>query len=103
MWLIFAILSADCPIVSPVDGSAIAGATGRRSRGRIRLKALAFAPIVLARLAATSASEKPREYRIGTLDSDSAPPAITAVAWPSVIWSAASGIAGWAAAQPGPT
>ena len=30
----FAIFSADCPIDSPVDGSAMAGVTGTRSRGR---------------------------------------------------------------------
>jgi hypothetical protein len=35
MWLIFAIFSALCPIDSPVDGSAIAGAIGTRSRGRM--------------------------------------------------------------------
>ena len=41
----------------------------------------------------------PRECRIGTLESDSAPPAMMTSAWPSAIWSAASVIAWLAEAQ----
>ena len=99
MWLIFAIFSADSPMVSPVVGSAIAGVIGMRSRGRIRVTALARAPNDFAREAATSASAKPREWRTGTVDRDSAPPAIAQSAWPSRIWSAASVIAWLADAQ----
>ena len=76
MWLIFAIFSADSPIVSPVVGSAMAGVIGTRSRGLIRESAPTRAPSVFAFEAATSASENPRECRIGTLESDSAPPAM---------------------------
>ena len=41
----------------------------------------------------------PRECRIGTFESDSAPPAIATSAWPSTIWSAASVIAWFAEAH----
>ena len=91
--LSFAIFSADCPMDSPVVGSAIAGVMGMKSLARIVEKACTRWPIVFALLAATSASEKPREWRIGTLESDSAPPAMATVAWPSAIWSAALVIA----------
>ena len=85
MWFSFAIFSADCPIVSPVVGSAIAGVIGMRSRGRIFASAPRRCPSVFALLAATSASLMPRECRIGTFESDSAPPAIAMSAWPSMI------------------
>jgi hypothetical protein len=91
--LIFAIFSALCPMVSPVLGSAIAGVIGTRSRGRMRASAPTRLVIVFALDADTSALEKPRECRIGTLESDSAPPAIATFACPSAIWSAASVIA----------
>jgi hypothetical protein len=61
MWLIFAIFSALCPIVSPVDGSAIAGVIGTRSRGRTLARAESRAPSVRAREALTSTSAIPRE------------------------------------------
>jgi predicted amidohydrolase YtcJ len=53
MWLIFAIFSADWPIVSPVDGSAIAGVIGTRSFGRIFASDCTRAPKLFARDAAT--------------------------------------------------
>src|SRR5215207_2413680 len=99
MPLIFAIFSADCPMVSPVDGSAMAGVIGTRSFGRMRESALTLPPMDLARDADTRASENPRECRMGTFDNDSAPPAMTTDAWPSAIWSAASVIAWLADAQ----
>ena len=81
----FAIFSADCPIVSPVEGSAIAGEIGTRSRGRMRLNVLSLAGSVFARLASTRRSARRREARIGMSESDSTPPAITTFAWPSAI------------------
>ena len=99
MWFSFAIFSADWPIDSPVVGSAIAGVTGMRSRGLIFASAPSLAPSDFALLAAISASLKPRECRIGTFESDSAPPAMATSAWPSTIWSAASVIAWFADAQ----
>ena len=89
----FAIFSADCPIDSPVVGSAMAGVIGMKSLARTFAKACRRWPSVLALLAATSASLNPRECRMGTFDSDSAPPAIAMSACPSTIWSAASVIA----------
>ena len=91
----FAIFSADWPMVSPVEGSAIAGVTGTRSRGRARRNAARRPPTLLARLASTSTRLKRREWRIGMSESDSTPPASTVSAWPSAIWSAALPIA-WA-------
>ena len=91
-----AIFSADCPIVSPVDGSAIAGVTGTRSRGRTRPRAAIRPPKLRALLASTRIWLKRREWRIGMSESDSTPPARIASAWPSRIWSAALLIA-WAA------
>ena len=85
MPLIFAIFSADCPIDSPVVGSAMAGVMGMKSLPRIALKACIRWPMLLALEAATSASENPRECRIGTFDSDSEPPAIATSTWPRAI------------------
>src|SRR5207247_5034830 len=48
MWFSLAIFSADWPIDSPVDGSAMAGDTGIRSRGRIRLSVRSREPSDLA-------------------------------------------------------
>ena len=73
----FAIFSADCPIDSPVDGSAMAGETGTRSRIRMRLKARNLAPSDFALLASTRMSARRREARIGMSESDSTPPAST--------------------------
>jgi hypothetical protein len=84
-----AIFSADCPMDSPVEGSAIAGVTGTRARGRVRPKADRRAPKVFARLASTSTRVKRREWRMGMSESDSTPPARIVSAWPSAIWSAA--------------
>ena len=66
----FAIFSADWPIVSPVVGSAMAGVIGTKSLARIFPKACTRCASVLALDAAMSASEKPRECRIGTFESD---------------------------------
>ena len=95
MWFCFAIFSADWPIVSPVDGSAMAGETGTRSRGRIRLKVRSRAPSVLALLASTRISARRRDARIGMSDSDSTPPASTTSASPRAISSEALATA-WA-------
>ena len=103
MALIFAIFSADSPMDSPVLGSAMAGVIGTRSRGRTFASARTRPPNVFAFDAATSASLMPREWRIGTFDSDSAPPAMMTSAWPSAIWSAASVMAWFADAQARPT
>src|SRR6266540_909005 len=81
----FAIFSADWPIDSPVDGSAIAGAIGTRSRGRIFAKVLMRAPSDLALLASTRISASRREARMGMSDSASAPPAMITFALPSAI------------------
>ena len=89
----FAIFSALCPIDSPVLGSEMAGATGTRSFGRTFENALSFWLMLFALFAAISTSVNPRECRIGTFESDSAPPAITQSMWPSAIWSAASAMA----------
>ena len=73
----FAIFSADSPIVSPVEGSAIAGVTGTRSFGRNRISVLSRAGNDFAFDAKTSVSANPCECRIGRLERDSDPPAIT--------------------------
>src|SRR6185437_9489519 len=99
MRLIFAIFSADWPIVSPVEGSAIAGVIGTKSRGRIEPRILSRFAALLARDSATSFSDIDRECRIGTFDNDSAPPAIMTSWWPRTIWSAASVMAWLADAQ----
>jgi hypothetical protein len=83
--LIFAIFSADSPIDSPVVGSAIAGVIGTRSFGRNEPMILRRCAGLFARLKATSFSDIPRECRIGTFESDSAPPAMTTSWWPSTI------------------
>ena len=70
-----------------------------RAFGRIFAIACTRPPSDFALLAETMASEKPREWRIGTLESDSAPPAIATFTCPSAIWSAASVIAWLAEAQ----
>src|SRR3989454_137154 len=85
MWFSLAIFSADWPIDSPVDGSAMAGDTGIRSRGRIRLSVRSREPSDLALLASTRMSARRRDARIGMSDSDSTPPASTTSASPSMI------------------
>src|SRR5262245_24784667 len=95
----FAIFSADWPIVSPVDGSEMAGATGMRSRGRVRAKVAILEPKLLALLASTRTLERRRDARIGISESDSAPPAIITSACPIAIWSWADAIAWVAEAQ----
>src|SRR5439155_345662 len=55
-----AIFSADWPIVSPVDGSAIAGDTGIKSRGRIFAKAFTRSTAVVALLASATMSARRR-------------------------------------------
>ena len=91
----FAIFSADWPMLSPVEGSAIAGVTGTRSRGRARLRAATRPATLLARPALTSIRLKRRECRIGMSESDSTPPARMVSACPRAIWSAALAMA-WA-------
>ena len=81
----FAIFSALWPMVSPVVGSAMAGATGTRSLGRIFENALILAGRLFALFAAMRTSENARECRMGTFESDSEPPAMTQSMWPSAI------------------
>jgi hypothetical protein len=78
----FAIFSADWPMVSPVVYSAMAGATGARSAGRSLPKAATFWGSVFARFASMNVRAALRENWIGTLVSDSAPPASTTSASP---------------------
>src|SRR5256884_409706 len=85
MWFSLAIFSADWPIDSPVEGSAIAGDTGTRSRGRIRLSVRRRVPSDFALLASTRMSARRREARIGMSESDSTPPASATSASPSTI------------------
>src|SRR6185295_4475336 len=89
----FAIFSADSPIVWPVVDSAIAGATGARSAGRSLAIAASFCGSVFALESAMNIREAFFENRIGTFDSDSAPPASTASASPARIASAPNVIA----------
>ena len=97
--LIFAIFSADSPIVSPVDGSAMAGVIGHEVPRTDAGEGAHAAAELFALRRRDEARLKPREWRIGTLESDSAPPAMTMSAWPRAIWSAASVIAWLADAQ----
>ena len=71
-----AIFSADWPIVRPVDGSAMAGASGTRSRGRTRASEPRRAPSDLAFCVSTRMRAMRRLCRIGTSERLSAPPAI---------------------------
>ena len=80
-------------MVSPVEYSAIAGGTGRRSRGRTPANARSLAPSVLPLDAAVSAFDSPRDTKIGTRDRHSAPPATTTWAWPVRTSAAPSAIA----------
>ena len=56
-----AIFSALSPIDMPVEYSAMAGGTGRRSRGEISRNALSFSTSVLPLAAATTACATGRE------------------------------------------
>src|SRR5687768_13220691 len=80
-------------MVMPVVYSAIAGATGAKSRGRNRDATATLPPKPLARSSAISFLAAPRENWIGTLESDSAPPASTTSQSPTRIASAAEVIA----------
>src|SRR5207247_4999125 len=57
--------------ISPVDGSAIAGETGTRSRGRSLANVRSRAPSDRALPASTRMSARRREARIGMSESDS--------------------------------
>ena len=94
-----AIFSADWPMVRPVDGSAIAGASGARSRSRTDENARTRSPIDFARDAPTSARAMFRLWRMGTSDRLSAPPAMPISAFPCRISDATSTIAWLAEAQ----
>ena len=80
-------------MVNPVESSAIAGATGARSFRRSFDNPFSRPASVFAFRAARSARVKGLDTRIGTFDSDSAPPAITVSACPDAIASAAPTIA----------
>ena len=90
-----AIFSALWPIVSPVLGSAMAGVTGTRSRGRILPNAPARSAKVFARLASMRMRLMRLECRIGMSVSVSTPPARMVSACPRAIWSAAL-VTAWA-------
>src|SRR5262245_21001649 len=77
----------------------MAGVMGTRSRGRTELRIFTRPAVLFARDNATSLSDMPREWRIGTFDNDSAPPAMMTSRLPSAIWSAASVIAWFADAH----
>jgi hypothetical protein len=70
---------------SPVDGSAIAGATGIRSLNRILEKVASRCPRDLALLASIRIWLIRLECRIGISESDSTPPASTTSALPRTI------------------
>ena len=95
----FAIFSADWPMVSPVEGSAMAGASGTRSRGRSRAKAERRAPSDFAFWASTRIRAMRRLCRMGTSERHSAPPAMPASTWPRRIADATSAIAWFEEAQ----
>ena len=89
MPLAFAIFSAESPIDSPVERSAMAGGFGARSFGRNFEKILTFDGKSLAAFAAIINSTKRSEYVTGGFDRESAPPAITMSASPSAMaWAA---------------
>ncbi len=85
----FAIFSADWPIDSPVEGSAMAGVTGTKSRGRTRASTPRRSAMAFALLASTSSWLIRFECSTGMSESDSTPPASTTSACPRRIWSAA--------------
>jgi hypothetical protein len=89
----FAIFSADWPMVSPVEGSAIAGVSGTRSLGRIPAKAERRAPRLRAREASIRARAMRRLWRMGTSDRLSAPPAMPTSALPARISALTSAMA----------
>jgi len=76
MWFSFAIFSADWPMVSPVEGSAIAGTSGVRSRGRTFANALRRPPRPRAREASMRMRVMRLLCRIGMSERLSAPPPI---------------------------
>ena len=86
-------------MLRPVDGSAMAGVSGRRSRRPMPAKAERRAPRLFARDASTSARAMRRLCRIGTSDRLSAPPAMPASAWPRRIAFATWAMASLAEAQ----
>ncbi len=94
-----AIFSADWPMLRPVEGSAIAGVSGTRSRRRMPAKAESRAPRLRAFEAATSARAIFLLWRMGTSERLSAPPAIPPSTWPRRICDATSAIAWLADAQ----
>ena len=95
----FAIFSADWPIVRPVEGSAMAGVSGTRSRRRTFEKAFSRPPRLRAREASIRTCAIFLLWRIGTSERLSAPPAIPASACPAMMAVATSAIASLADAQ----
>ncbi len=94
-----AIFSADWPIVRPVDGSAMAGASGTRSRGRTLARLPRRAPSDFAFCVSTRMRAMRRLWRIGTSERLSAPPAIPTSTCPRRIDDATSAIAWFAEAH----
>ena len=70
-----------------------------KSLGRTRVNAASCAPMPLALDAAMRAFVMPLECRIGTDESDSAPPAMPTSMWPSRMAEATSAIAWFEDAQ----
>ena len=94
MWFSCAIFSALCPMVRPVEYSAMAGGTGTRSAACSPSKARSFSGSRLAREAFTSARASGRLVKIGASDMHSVPPAMATVESPRAIAEATS-VSAW--------
>jgi hypothetical protein len=77
--------SAFCPMVSPVEKSAIGGTSGARSRKRSPRASFSQSPIPRAFCPAIRRLRIGRLTRIGTSDSVSAPPATARSAAPTAM------------------
>ena len=69
-------LSAECPMVSFVENSAMAGSSGAKKSGLILARRFILAPNVLALVEDIIRFLIFREWRIGTSDINSTPPAM---------------------------
>ena len=69
-------LSAEWPMVSLVENSAIAGSSGAKKSGLILERSCILAPKVLALVEAIMRFLILREWRMGTSDMNSTPPAM---------------------------
>ena len=99
IWFSFAIRSAAAPIVSPVVGSAMAGATGIKSLGRKLENGATRSLSVFPFAAVTRAFENLSLTVIGIRERHSDPPAMTTSAWPTSMSCVPSVIAWFADVQ----